>query len=220
MTRPRVLLKIASSLDGRIATAAGESRWISGPEARAEVHRLRAQADAIAIGAATALVDDPELTVRDAPAPPHAPLRVVFDSGFRLPLRSRLVKTLAAAPVLVIGAQTAPAGAEDGLAAAGIGVARVPAARGGIDLGAALQVMATHGVESVLVEAGGRLAASLIGANLVDQLEWVRAPILIGADGKPALGGLDLAKLADAPRFRRLAARAFGDDVWESYERI
>jgi diaminohydroxyphosphoribosylaminopyrimidine deaminase/5-amino-6-(5-phosphoribosylamino)uracil reductase len=220
MTRPRITLKIASSLDGRIATAAGESRWITGPEARAEVHRLRASVDAILVGAGTARIDDPKLTVRDAPAPPRPPLRVVLDSRLRLAPTSRLARTISAAPLLVIGATDAPMEAAAALAAVGAEVERAPATSNGLDLAAAFGLLSARGVRTVLAEAGGRLGASLIAGGFVDRLEWVRAPILLGGDGRPAIDSLALAKLSQAPRFTRLAARALGDDVWESYERI
>lgn len=221
MSRPHIILKLATSLDGRIATGAGESRWITGPAAREEVHRLRAQVDAVLIGTGTALADDPELTVRLGKAPARQPMRVVLDSRLRLPLRSKLVATIATAPLLVIGVAGADAAATAALTKAGAKVATVAGLAGRVDLAAALDLLGrAHGVARVLVESGGKLAASLIRAGLVDRLEWVRAPILLGADGRPAIDTLDLARLSQAPRFRRLAVREVGADLWESYERI
>lgn len=219
--RPHTILKLATSLDGRIATGTGESRWISGPEARAEVHQLRASVDAVLVGTGTALADDPELTVRIGPAPARQPLRVVLDSRMRLPLRSKLVGTIAIAPLLVIGVAGADLVAKSALVEAGAKVATVSGLAGRVDLDAALALLKQdYGVERVLIESGGKAAASFIRARLLDRLEWVRAPILLGAEGRAAIDNLDLKRLSDAPRFRRLVVREVGADLWESYERI
>jgi len=219
--RPEVILKLATSLDGRIATGAGESRWISGPEARAEVHRIRGEVDAVLVGSGTALADDPELTARLGPAPARQPLRVVLDTRLRLPLRSRLIATLQTAPLLVIGAEGADKYARAELEKAGATVALVaPHPTGGLDLDAALaHLWAERQVARVLIESGGQVAASLIRARLVDKLEWVRAPIVLGAEGRPAIDALELKRLSDAPGFKRVAVREIGPDLWESYER-
>lgn len=219
--RPTTILKLATSLDGRIATGAGESRWISGPEARAEVHRLRASVGAVLVGTGTALADDPELTVRLGPEPAKQPLRVVLDSRLRLPVRAKLVATIPKAPLLVIGVAGADKAAQAALVAAGAVVATVPGLAGRVDLGAALALLKReHGVNELMIESGGKVAASFIRARLLDRLEWVRAPILLGAEGRAAIEALDLKRLSDAPAFRRLAVREFGADLWESYERI
>lgn len=220
--RPDIILKLATSLDGRIATGSGESRWISGPEARAEVHRLRGEVDAVMVGSGTALADDPELTVRLGDAPARQPLRVVLDSRLRLPLRSKLIATLGTAPLLIIGAVGADKYARAELEKAGASVALVPGhAKGGVDLDAAFaHLWAERRIARVLVESGGQVAAALIRARLVDKLEWVRAPILLGAEGRPAIDSLELKRLSDAPGFRRVAVREVGADLWESYERV
>ncbi len=215
MIRPSVTLKLATSLDGRIATRTGESRWITGPEARAQVQRLRAAHDAILVGIATALADDPELTVRSSELNAR-PVRVVLDSRARLPADSRLASTRDAAPLLVLAGHDAEAAA---LEAAGVEVARVRLSQGRIDLEAALALLSARGVESLLVEGGGEVAASFIAADRVDRLDWFRAPILLGAEGRPALGALPLDRLANAPQWRRLDVRALGPDLWEQYER-
>lgn len=220
MKRPRVTLKLASSLDGRIATGSGESRWITGAEARAEVHRMRAELGAVMIGSGTALADDPELTVRVGDTPARQPLRVVLDSRLRLPTRSRLIATIKHAPLLVIGATGADNAARTALEKEGAQVALVERKADGVDLDAALALLAEAGVRSILAEGGGRLAAGLIRARLVDRLEWFRAPILLGSDGKPAIESLELKRLGDAAAFRRLAVRELGPDLWESYERV
>jgi diaminohydroxyphosphoribosylaminopyrimidine deaminase/5-amino-6-(5-phosphoribosylamino)uracil reductase len=214
-----VTLKLATSLDGRIATAGGESRWITGPEARVQTHRMRIECGAVMIGAGTARADDPELTARGDPAPKRQPLRIVIDSGFALPLDSRLIATLKEAPLLVIGAEGADPSLQIALEAAGAETAMVPPADAGVDLTAVLEVLKARGNRRVLVEGGGRLAASLIKADLVDRLEWMRAPILLGEEGVPAIGPLALKRLSEAPALRRVALRELGPDLWESYER-
>ncbi|MES1200974.1 MAG: RibD family protein [Pseudomonadota bacterium] len=219
MSRPHVTLKLATSLDGRIATGSGESRWITGPLARAEVHRMRLACGAVMIGVGTARADDPELTVRSDPPPRAQPLRIVLDSRFSLPLDGRLAVTARATPLLVIGAEGADEGQRLALQATGAETARVAAGTGGVDLEAALALLANRGLARVLVEGGGRLAAALIGARLVDRVEWMRAPIVLGEEGVSAVGPISLARLSEAPSFRRVALRELGPDLWESYER-
>lgn len=218
--RPHVTLKLATSLDGRIATASGESRWITGEAARAEVQRMRAEADAVMVGAGTARADDPELIARTAPPPPRQPLRVVLDTSLSLPPRGRLFASLDKAPLLVVGAAEDEQGRRAALEAAGARTAVVAAdGRGGVDVAAALALLSAQGVGRVLVEGGGQLAASLVRAGAVDRLEWFRAPVLLGAEGRPAVATLALDRLAEAPRWRRIALRELGPDLWESYER-
>jgi diaminohydroxyphosphoribosylaminopyrimidine deaminase/5-amino-6-(5-phosphoribosylamino)uracil reductase len=220
MSRPSVTLKLATSLDGRIATASGESRWITGEAARAEVQKLRAAHDAVMIGAGTARADDPELLARTDPPPQRQPVRVVLDTEFSLAPRGRLFATLDRAALLVIGAADGDATRRKALEDAGAltaGVARGPV---GIDAQAALVVMQEQGVRRVLCEGGGQLAASLIAAEVVDRIEWFRAPIVLGAEGRPGVAAMALSNLAAAPAFKRVALRELGPDIWESYERI
>lgn len=220
VSRPAVTLKLATSLDGRIATAAGESQWITGEPARAEVHRLRAGHDAVLVGSGTALADDPELSARTEPAPARQPVRVVLDSRLRTSTASRLARTLALGPVLVIGARDADRGLAAALEAQGVRVALVPRGLDGLDLPAALAAMqAAFGVGTILIEGGGQVAGSFMAAGLVDRIEWFRAPIVLGADARPAIGPLALERLADARRYVRVAVRETGPDLWESYER-
>lgn len=218
MARPHVTLKLATSLDGRIATGAGESRWITGPAARAEVQRLRASVDAVLVGAGTAWADDPELTARTDPPPSRPPLRVVLDTEFSLSLQSRLIATLNLAPLLVIGAVDANPAQRAALEAAGALTDAVGRGPSGLDAGAALTQLAERGIGAVLAEGGGQLAASLIEAGAVDRLEWFRAPLLLGAEGLPAIARLGIGRLNDVPRWRRIALRELGPDIWESYE--
>jgi len=214
LARPSLTLKLATTLDGRIALASGESRWITGEAARAAGRRLRAEHDAVLVGMGTALADDPLLTVRDPPG--LQPLRVVMDSRARLPLTSRLVETAAEAPTVVITGPDAPT-AE--LVQRGVRVLHAPLISGRIDAAAALSALAQLGVESVLLEGGGEVAAAFLGADLVDRLEWFRAPIILGGDARAGVGPLALERLSAAARWRRLDLRLLDDDVWESFVR-
>jgi diaminohydroxyphosphoribosylaminopyrimidine deaminase/5-amino-6-(5-phosphoribosylamino)uracil reductase len=206
---PRVTLKLATSLDGRIATASGESQWITGEAARLEGHRLRAAHDAILVGVETVLHDDPELTARLPGRTVDQPLRVVLDSRLRTPATA---KVASANTLILTAADPRPVG--------GAQVRRIEAAEGRPTVPAVLDALAKAGVASILIEGGGQVAASFLRAGVVDRLEWFRAPILLGAEGRPCVAGLALAKLADAPKFRRLGAAPAGDDLWERYDRI
>ncbi|MFA4892192.1 RibD family protein [Brevundimonas sp.] len=207
--RTRVTLKLATSLDGRIATAAGESRWITGEAARLEGHRLRAAHDAILVGVETVLADDPELTARLPGRPVDQPLRVVLDSRLRTPPTARVSH---GDTLILTVAEPSPIGTAV--------VERVEADHGRPSVGAVLSALKRRGVSSVLIEGGGQVAASFLRAGLVDRLEWFRAPILLGAEGRPCVAALALAKLADAPTFRRLSAEPVGDDLWERYDAV
>jgi diaminohydroxyphosphoribosylaminopyrimidine deaminase/5-amino-6-(5-phosphoribosylamino)uracil reductase len=181
---------------------------------------MRAAADAVMIGAGTARADDPELLARTDPPPLRQPLRVVLDTFFSLPPKGRLFASLQQAPLLLIGATEGEPDRRAALEAAGARTAVVGAdTRGGVDIGAALQVLAADGIRSLLTEGGGQLAASLISAAAVDRVEWFRAPIVLGSEGRPAIGALALGRLAEAPGWRRVALRELGPDLWESYER-
>ena len=210
-----VTLKLATSLDGRIATAGGESRWITGQPAREQVHRLRGEHDAVLVGANTALRDDPELTVRLPGYTGKQPARVVLDTHQRLPLDSCLVRTVAISPVIVV-TSLKPSQA---LLDAGVKVIQVPAREAGLDLQEILDFLCNEGLSRIFVEGGGRVAASFIRAGVVDRVEWFRAPLILGGEGKAAIGELHVEGLAQAERFRRISAEPVGDDLWERYER-
>lgn len=213
----RVTLKLATSLDGRIATAAGESRWITGERAREAVHRLRAEHDAVVVGVETALADDPELTVRSVGYDDRQPARVVLDSRQRLSPDSKLARTAREIPTYVV-ATTPPAPA---LLAAGVRVLQVSAlGEDRPELKTVLEGLEKEGFSRLFVEGGGQVAASFLRCGLVDALEWFRAPIVIGGEGRPGVGALAVAALADAPHFRRSEVRELGPDLWERYERI
>lgn len=205
--RPFVALKLAMSLDARIADRGGRSAWITGDDARQEVHRLRAGFDAVAVGVGTAVADDPLLTVRGPVAPRVPPARVVFDRTLRLPLASRLVASAADVPVVAV----CGAGADDerraALEAAGV---RVVAADG---LEAQLRAVREAGIASVFVEGGSVLASVLLAADAVDRMHLFYAPVLLGPDGAAPFGGIASPPLADAVRWRRLETRAFGADT-------
>jgi len=214
-----VTLKLATSLDGRIATASGESRWITGPAAREQVHRLRALHQAVLIGVETAIADDPELTVRLPGFVGFQPVRVVLDSRQRLPLTSKLVRDADRLPTVVITGQNP----NNRLTDAGVTVLQVTESDGRPEPKAALAALRAHlplgAAAGVFIEGGGQVAASFLAAGLVDALEWFRAPIVLGDEGRPAVGAFVLKDLAAAPRFRRVAVEAVGDDLWERYEK-
>ncbi len=212
-----VTLKLATSLDGRIATAAGESRWITGPQAREAVHRLRAEHDAVLVGVETALADDPELTVRLEGWSGLQPARVVLDSRQRLADGCKLVATARDVPTYLI-TTTLP---EPRLVAAGVRVLQVRAVGDERpQLHDVVEALAREGLGRLFVEGGGQVAGSFLRCGLVDRLEWFRAPLVIGGEGRPGVGALALSALADAPRLRRVEVREVGDDLWERYERI
>ncbi len=211
-TRPWVTLKLAVSADDRIANASPDQRWITGESSRAEVHRLRANSDAIAVGIGTVLADDPALTVRGVPAPRVAPRRVVFDSQARTPLESVLVRTAADVPTTVVARPGADASAIGALASQGVDV--IEAA----DLEAALVRLREGGVRSLFVEGGARLAGSFLERSLADRLIIFRSPTTVGEGHAP--GAFDFAPAgfaASLDRTRVVDRRPFGDDTMTIY---
>lgn len=207
LRRPYVAVKLALSLDGRIADGARRSRWISGAEARAWVHWLRAGFEAIGVGLGTVLADDPQLTVRGEVTPLVTPWRVVFDSRAEIPPQAALRRTATQTPTLVLAGPGAPASRVTGLRAAGVKVERVDGLEG------ALAALHERGIASLLVEGGAQLAGRLVAAGLVDRLFLVTAPVILGegavpAFGAPAGGGLDA-----IPRWRLVGRRALGADT-------
>jgi diaminohydroxyphosphoribosylaminopyrimidine deaminase/5-amino-6-(5-phosphoribosylamino)uracil reductase len=218
--RPLVTWKVASTLDGRIATAKGDSRWITGGPARARAHLLRARHDAVIVGARTAIVDRPSLTCRLPGLEDRSPVRVVADSRLRLPLTDPLVSDAAKLPTWVLTLAGAEAVRRRAFEDCGVEVIEVGAAPGGrVSMPHALAALAERGITRVLVEGGGRVAASLLGDDLVDRIEWFRAATLIGGDGVPAAAALGIERVAEAPRFERVAVLPLGDDSLESYVR-
>lgn len=211
--RPHVTLKLATSLDGRIATASGHSQWITGPQARHAVHAMRARHDAVMVGAGTARADDPMLTVRGQGDVPRQPVRIVVSRRLDLPLMSQLAQTARDVPLwLCHGPDPDAALAE---AWDGIGAERIPCHLAGrqLDMEAVLQALGEKGLTRIFCEGGGSLAASLLGAGLVDELVMFSAGLMIGAEGLPALGAMGLDRLDGAERFRLAELRAIGDDA-------
>lgn len=217
--RPFVTLKLATSLDGRIATAKGESRWVTGSASREWVHRLRSQSDAVMVGSGTALADDPELSARLRGRVVHRPIRVLVDSGLRVSPKAKLYAGLLPSPrresadfetwVLC----RARAQGRAAIAKTGARLIHVAAAGRHLDLGAALDRLGEAGLTTILVEGGGGLAAALLRANRVDEIHWIQAPILIGSDGKSALAELSLARLRDAIALEDVVVRRRGEDL-------
>ena len=212
--RPHVVLKSAVTLDGRTATAAGDSRWISGPESRALVHRWRAESDAVAVGIGTALADDPLLTARDLdPAADRQPLRVVFDSQARLPLQSALIGSLDEAPLLVVAAAGAPAERVAALREAGADVVQVDG-DAATRVAAALTELGRREVTSLLLEGGAHLAGAFLDAGQIDELRLFVAPLLLGGErGKPLLAGADPDAIGEARRALAIDHERSGEDV-------
>jgi diaminohydroxyphosphoribosylaminopyrimidine deaminase/5-amino-6-(5-phosphoribosylamino)uracil reductase len=208
-----VTLKSALSLDGFTATQAGDSKWISGTASRALVHAWRAASDAVAVGIRTALADDPLLTARDVPAPPpRQPTRVVFDTAARLPLDSRLIGSLAEAPVRVIveagGADPARVAA---LREAGAGVLEVAGDRPA-RVAAALDQLGRDGITSILLEGGAGLGGTFLDADELDELRLFYAPVLLGA-GRPLLAGRGAERIAGSQRLLDIEWERSAEDM-------
>jgi len=210
--RPWVELKLAGSLDGRIATARGESRWITGAPARAFVQRLRERADAVMVGAETALADDPALTARRGRRTVRRPIRVVADSRLRVGPRARLHR--APGESIALHGRDASARRRSALARAGVRLVPLAARAGGVDLRAGLRALAREGITTVLVEGGGTLAGALLRAGLVDEVHWFVAPKLLGGDGRAALGPIGATRLRDAVGLDEPEVRRLGQDLY------
>jgi diaminohydroxyphosphoribosylaminopyrimidine deaminase / 5-amino-6-(5-phosphoribosylamino)uracil reductase len=216
--RPLVTLKFATSLDGRIATASGESQWITGPPARERAHALRASHDAIMVGTGTVIADDPQLTCRLPGLDHRSPVRVVIDRHLRIPPAARLIADAPRIPTWVLTLRSAePVRRETFLANRVTLIDVDPDREGQVDLAAALRALGERGITRLLVEGGARLVAAFLRARLVDRLVWVHAPLVIGGEGVPAIAGLDLAALVDALAFERLSTGAIGDDVLTTF---
>ncbi len=211
---PFVTLKAALSLDGKIATAAGESKWITGEEARRFVHELRAQHDAVMVGIGTVLADDPSLTVRLVETE-RQPRRIVVDSRLRIPLESQLVRTAREVPTIVAAvAGLAPPEKKDALAARGVAVWELPGDQGRVDLGALAAALGRAEVTSVLLEGGATLNAAALAAKLVDKLVFFFAPLLIGGRDAPGpVGGEGVPRLEEAVKVAELEWRQVGRDL-------
>ena len=218
--RAHVTLKAAMTLDGRIATHTGESRWITGEPARARGHLMRAQHDAVMVGSGTVLADDPLLNVRLPGLERDTPLRIVLDGRMRLPLTSALVVGAHDMPTWLV---TLPGGdkrrrqiyVDCGLEV----IEASPGPEGALDLRQVMGQLAARGLTRLLAEGGARLAAALLRDRLVDRLAIFRAPSIIGGDGLPASAGFGLERLADMPGFVALETIELGQDRLETYRR-
>jgi diaminohydroxyphosphoribosylaminopyrimidine deaminase / 5-amino-6-(5-phosphoribosylamino)uracil reductase len=208
---PWVTLKLALSSDDGVADPTGTHRWITGPESRREVHRLRANADAIAVGVGTVLADDPELTVRDAPAPRVAPRRVVFDSEARTPLTSKLVRSARDVPTTLFTTDRAPAERLAHLRDRGVDIEHAASLRD------ALVRLRATGVRSLFVEAGPRLAGAFLNESLVDRLTIFRSPLVLGGGAPRAFEFAPVGFSASLDGFRPVNEGRFGDDTMTTY---
>ncbi len=218
--RPLVTLKLAMTLDGRIATHTGESRWITGEAARARAHLLRAQHDAVMVGSGTAVADDPLLNVRLPGLESHSPLRIVLDGRMRLPLTSALVAGARQTPTWLMTLEGGDRHRRHAYQDCGVEVIEIAAGgEGVIDLRRALNLLAARGLTRVLAEGGARLAAALLREHLADRLAIFRAPSVIGGDGLPAAAGFGLARLAELPMFTPEETLSLGADRLETYRR-
>jgi diaminohydroxyphosphoribosylaminopyrimidine deaminase / 5-amino-6-(5-phosphoribosylamino)uracil reductase len=205
--RPFVALKLATSVDGRIADAAGQSRWVSGEAAREFAHWLRAGFDAIGVGGTTALRDNPQLTVRGPVSPRRPPVRVVFDRRAMLNPGVTLVRTAREVPTWVMASLEAPVPSVTALEQNGVRVFRPDS------LAAGLRLLREAGIQSLLCEGGGALGMRLFADGLVDRLYWVQSPVWLGEGAIPAFPGVPNAPLAAAPRWTPVERRALGLDT-------
>ncbi len=218
--RPLFTLKTATTLDGRVATARGNSKWITGAPARAFAHGLRADHDAIMIGIGTALADEPSLTCRLPGLEGRSPIRIVADSSLRLPLTSPLVVTAGDVQTWVITVVGCDAGRREALENKGITVIETEAGEDGRpDLNGLATELGQRGLTRVLVESGGILAAALVKHDLIDRLAWFRSAKLIGGDGRGAVAAFGIDAVAEAPSFARDSIAEAGEDVLETYRR-
>ena len=214
--RPFLTLKLAGTLDGRIATATGESQWITGPDARRAVHMMRARHDAVVVGAGTVRADDPSLTVRGVGIS-RQPVRVVLSRAMKLSPDLQLAKTADVVPVWLChgaGAQT------QGWTDQGAVSLPCATASGTVDPVDAMRILAEKGITRVFCEGGGMLAASLLTAGLVDRIVVFSAGAVIGAEGTPMLAAMGVSNLAEAPRFALQDVRRLGADICHTWQRL
>jgi diaminohydroxyphosphoribosylaminopyrimidine deaminase / 5-amino-6-(5-phosphoribosylamino)uracil reductase len=211
--RPFVHLKLAATLDGRIAAAGGDSKWVTGEQARLRAHELRAEAGAVLVGANTARTDDPMLTARDLPAPPPRITRVVLDPHLTTSPESRLANTTHASPVVVFAAEKALDGREKKLEERGVEVVGAPGSDEDMDLRFVLEVLGGREIKGLLVEGGGETATRFVREGLADKMTLFYAPKLLGAEGVPMIGALRATKVAESLRFSISDVEKIGEDV-------
>ncbi len=213
--RPIAVVKAASTLDGRIATRTGDSKWVTGKKARAWVHRMRHETDAILVGVGTVLADDPRLTARVPGKKTRDPLRVILDTGLSTPPWAAVLRGHSDSDTLIICGPEAQDARREALAAAGARVEAVPLGPGArVDLSAALSLLGRLSVTSLLVEGGARVLASFLAAGLVDRMHLFLAPKFLGGDdGVPLFSGEGAEKMADCTRLSDPSVCLVGEDV-------
>jgi diaminohydroxyphosphoribosylaminopyrimidine deaminase / 5-amino-6-(5-phosphoribosylamino)uracil reductase len=216
--RPYVTLKAGMTLDGKLATASGESRWITGELSRREVHQLRGRVDAVLIGIGTVLADDPSLTARTGPRfeqlTPRQPLRIIVDSRLRTPFTAQVLAQQDRAKTIMATTAVAPAARRSVLQKKGIEILTLPALQGRVSLRALLTQLGRRGIMSLLVEGGGEINAALLKAKLVNHVRLYMAPLLLGGqNAKGVIGGTSPARLAGAIALRHVVTRSVGHDV-------
>jgi len=215
--RPNVLLKLAVSSDGKAGAAGRKPVGITGGEARARVHMMRAQSDAIMVGVGTVLADDPHLTCRLPGMLERSPVRVILDARLRVPLSTSVIATAGETPTWVVGGQAASPMAEEILKAKGVEVLRTEAKDGRFDLAQVLKLLGERGITRLMVEGGPTVAASFAQAGLVDEFALFRSNKIVGLDGIGALEGMQLSALTDAMKLH--GSEPIGADTLELYER-
>ena len=215
MDRPFISLKMATSLDGKIALSNGQSKWITSDASRIKGRELRAIHDGICIGANTAELDDPRLTARVAGT--ADPVRIVYDSRLRLSAGSILAQTAGNVPVFVFCDRDLKTG-DNLLKSLGVQIFPILRRQTGLDIGESLSVLKENGVTSLLVEGGGTLAASFLKGGFVDRIYWFRAPIILGGDGRNCIGDMTFLSMDNALRYQRLSLEMIGPDTYEILE--
>lgn len=217
--RPMLTLKLANTFDGRIATASGDSQWITGPDARRLVHGQRALHDAVMVGGGTARADDPSLTVRGL-GMAHQPVRVVCARKLDVPLNGTLARTAQEVPVWLCHGPDASDELRQNWLDRGARLIEVPIGPGGqLSPLPLLKQLGAQGLTRIYCEGGGTMAASLLAADLVDHLIGFTAGVIIGAEGRPGIGAMGIGKLAEAPRFKLRKTQQIGADVMHHWER-
>lgn len=212
--RPFVLLKTAATLDGRIATRSGDARWVTGPQARQKVHRLRHAMDAILVGVGTVLADNPQLTTRLENGEGVDPIRLVLDTRLRMPPQARMLLQPSAAPTYVVCGPHARQDAMDGLRAKGARILPVGLKDERIDLNLLMQTLGEMSVTSLLIEGGSQVAGAALAAGIVDKVNFFYAPKIVGGDdGIPMLRGTGAALMKDATALHDVNVSRVGDDI-------
>jgi diaminohydroxyphosphoribosylaminopyrimidine deaminase/5-amino-6-(5-phosphoribosylamino)uracil reductase len=217
--RPEVTLKLSTTLDGKIATSTGESRWITGHEARRMAHVMRGQYDAVLVGVGTVLSDDPDLNCRIADFRQLPVVRVIADSYLRTPLTSKLLQTAMRAPVWFLARDDADCNRRNALIDLGATVIQVRPGPRGIDLVEGIKALALSGLTSVFVEGGGQVAASFVCADLIERLAWFHAPKMMGSDGLPSVESLGVGRLLMMPGYVRQRVTLLGSDLLTEFKR-